>query len=260
MSPSIHQRERRERAFELKFLVHKSVAADIRDWSRTRMDSDPNATGPNGDQYQITSLYFDTPDLDVYHRKGSYGRSKFRVRRYGDAATVFLERKLKTRGLVSKRRSLVDIQELTTLAQEPSSNVWAGVWYHRRLDLRQLRPICEITYHRTARVRKTLDGIARLTLDEGLFTRRAEGYLLGMDSGQPVLNEDQVIIEMKFLSHLPSLFKELVERFALTPQALSKYRTAAAVLGLAPTQSGAERAAAAIDPNSGQEQATCIIG
>jgi hypothetical protein len=37
----------------------------------------------------------------VFHRRGSFGRSKYRIRRYGEAQVGFLERKLKTRGLLT---------------------------------------------------------------------------------------------------------------------------------------------------------------
>ena len=44
--------------------------------------------------------------------------------------------------------------------------------------------------------------------------------------------EDQIILELKFRYGLPALFKYLVEEFALTPTSCSKYRLAAAALGI----------------------------
>src|SRR5688572_28698767 len=107
MSPSINGRENREFASEMKFLVSPALAEQIRGWARAQLSPDPYAGGEAGDSYPITSLYFDTEKFDVFHRRGSYGRSKLRVRRYGQGAVVFLERKLKTRGLLTKRRSMV---------------------------------------------------------------------------------------------------------------------------------------------------------
>ena len=75
--------ETREAAREVKFMVPLDVAARILEWSRSRLSPDPYAGGDAGDEYRTTSLYFDTEDLAVYHRRGSYRRSKYRVRRYG---------------------------------------------------------------------------------------------------------------------------------------------------------------------------------
>src|ERR1044071_4237055 len=105
MSPSIDLRENRPFASEIKFAVNPRLGESIREWARVRLAPDPNASGEGGDGYRITSLYFDTRQFDVFHRRGSYGRSKYRIRRYGSSAVGFLERKLKTRGLVSKRRT-----------------------------------------------------------------------------------------------------------------------------------------------------------
>jgi hypothetical protein len=44
---------------------------------------------------------------------------------------------------------------------------------------------------------------------------------------------DGVVLEMKFLVAMPVAFKSLVAEFALNPSRFSKYRHAAATLGLA---------------------------
>ena len=112
MSPSTDLREHREFASEIKFLVTRSLAEQIRAWARARLSPDPNASGAANDAYRITSLYFDTVHFDVFHRRGSFARSKHRIRRYGASGMAFLERKLKTRGLLTKRRSPVALDEL----------------------------------------------------------------------------------------------------------------------------------------------------
>lgn len=259
MSPSVHQRERRERAFELKFCIPDSLAQEIRTWMRRRLLPDPHGTGPDQDEYTITSLYFDTPALDVFHRNGSYGRSKFRIRRYGLAESLFLERKLKTRGLVSKRRSRVAPDELSQLRAAENAGDWIGVWYRKRLQLRQLAPVCQIRYRRVARYLEVGGNLLRLTVDDSIQARRTTDYTLDFHDGNPVLDGDRAIVEMKYIDTLPVLLKEVVETFALSPQALSKYRTAAAVLGMASLQSGTPGTAAAIPilSHSSQPCLTC---
>ena len=232
MSPPTDLRENREFASELKFLVPRSISGQIRDWARACLSPDPNASADLGDAYQITSLYFDTELFDVFHRQGSYGRSKYRIRRYGPSQLAFLERKLKTRGLVSKRRSIVKLDELERLAGGEPDRDWTGHWYHQRLLARRLRPVCEIAYRRTARVSMTGSGPIRLTMDEDIRTLPASRLVFNGVNEGGLLSENHVILELKFRLEMPALFKELVEKFALNPQPVSKYRLAVVALGL----------------------------
>ncbi len=236
MSPSTELRENREFASEIKFLVSPALADQIRDWARGRLAPDPNAAGESGDAYPVTSLYFDTDQFDVFHRKGSFGRSKYRVRRYGQSEITFLERKLKTRGLLTKRRSIVKLDELERLTNADPERGWAGYWFHRRLLARSLKARCQISYHRTARVAMTKYGPIRLTLDENLSALPAVGLWFSEQNCTRLL-ENQNILELKFRCEMPVLFKYLVEEFALNPQPVSKYRLAAAALGLVATSS-----------------------
>lgn len=233
ISPSLDVRESREFASEIKFQVPDFAGEEILEWAAGRLLPDPNATGDGqGGGYQITSLYFDTEDFDVYHRVGSFGRSKYRIRRYGASQVVFLERKLKTRGLVSKRRAAVDVAELARLRQNEADPGWPGFWYHQRLLARHLRPICQISYQRTALVAMGEYGPVRLTVDHCIQTVPLTQTAF---TDQPTglgLNEQQVIVELKFRVNLPVLFKDLVEKFAITPKRISKYRLAVVALGL----------------------------
>src|ERR1044072_7188388 len=110
-------RENRAFAAEIKFYVPPDRVDALREWARGRLRPDPHGGGAFGDTYQTNSLYFDTADFDVFYSRGSYGRSKYRVRRYDNASELFFERKLKTRDYVTKRRSIVDLPELVRLAE-----------------------------------------------------------------------------------------------------------------------------------------------
>jgi VTC domain-containing protein len=231
MSPSIDLRESREFASEIKFLIAPALAGQIRDWARARMAPDPNASGESADAYKITSLYFDTQQFDVFHRKGSFGRSKYRIRRYGESHVAFLERKLKTRGLVTKRRSIVELNELQRLSNAGAERSWPGHWFRQRLAARRFRLICQISYRRTARVATTDYGPIRLTLDENIRALPAAGLVFDDTTDGTTLAASHVILELKFRFEIPVIFKLLVEEFALNPQPISKYRLAAVALG-----------------------------
>jgi hypothetical protein len=236
----IETRDRRRYAAELKFLVSPAVGDDIRAWARVHLTADSHGTGPHGDGYVTTSLYTDTPALDVYRRRGSYGRSKYRVRRYGSSDVAFLERKLRTSSLVSKRRSIVPTADLARLIPPLADRVtWPGGWFAARLSARQLEPVCQVSYQRTARVTPTPYGLARLTVDTALRARPVDGWAFASPDYLPVL-ADQAIVELKFAVGMPALFKRLLETFGLAPITTSKYRRSMQALGLASVPDAAE--------------------
>ena len=220
---STGSRDIRASACELKFVVDRALGARIRERARTLLSPDPYASGPASDEYHTTTIYFDTDEYAVYRRRGSYRRAKYRVRRYGEGSVVFLERKLRTADVLSKRRSIVAIDALSRLTSESLDAHWPGAWFHERLLMRRLAPVCQVSYTRTARVGMTDYGPIRLTLDDdlaGLAVDTAE-----FQSAAPVpLFEGRTIVEMKFTAAMPAPFKQIVEEFALESSRVSKYR------------------------------------
>ena len=228
----VHTRETRASASEIKFVIAPALAPAIRVWAREHLRADPHGAGPFEDEYETASLYFDTAALDVFHRRGSYGRAKYRVRRYGASDVVFLERKLRKPGLLIKRRTIASLDSLRLLQAPDPKPGWDGEWFHRRLQLRRLSPSCQVSYHRMARVLSCPDGIARLTLDSALRAAPIENAAFSHD-GIPFL-ENGLILELKYHRYLPALFRRLVEEFSLEIGTASKYRLAMAALGHAP--------------------------
>ena len=219
-------RETRILAAEIKFVVPAPVGAAIRDWARQHLTADPHGAGPFGDEYDTRTIYFDSAGYDVFHRRGSFGRCKYRIRRYNGSDQVFLERKLRRPGLLTKRRTLTSLASLPRLNDggEPSGGRWGGEWFHRRLQLRRLQPVCEIGYHRVARAGDSPLGPVRLTLDQALAIRPTSHMEFDIDeSSQPFL-DGRMILELKYRADVPAVFKRLVEEFRLQPKAISKYR------------------------------------
>jgi hypothetical protein len=229
----VHMRETRASASEIKFVIDPAAAPRLRDWARSHLDPDPHGAGPFGDEYDTSTLYFDTARKDVFQRRNSFGRAKYRIRRYGASDVVFLERKLRRPGLLIKRRTLAPVDALPTLML-PEATGWGGEWFHRRLLARSLRPVCQVSYHRTARTLDTSDGLARFTLDCDL---RVVPVGEPRFSTEPPVSflDDRVIVELKYRVQLPGLFKRLIEDFALEPQSASKYRLGMMALGHVPT-------------------------
>ena len=237
----VHIREVRPQACELKFLVKPEIAVKIRQWARTHLDPDTHGTGPFGDEYQTTSVYLDTAAYDVFHRRGSFGRSKYRIRRYGQEDTVFLERKIRQPAVLAKRRTRLSLSALSRLTEPAVDSRWPGYWFHRRVMARRLQPVCQVAYSRMARGVVRNGDQVRLTLDCDLRALPAGDARFEPHAGAPDMVEmpaimgmpDRVILELKYRGAPPAIFRQLVEEFALTPQAASKYRLGVVALGQA---------------------------
>jgi hypothetical protein len=233
MPVSVSFYETRDFAREMKFLVDERRAPRLVEWARANLVRDGFGSGPFGDAYTTTSLYYETPDFDVFHRRASYGRSKFRVRRYGEDQHVFLERKFRTDRLLSKRRTHVPMTDLEHLASSTPTRTWPGYWFHRRVLLRRLEPLIQMSYDRIARVGMASAGPIRMTVDMNLrvLPMPDRAFILGV--GFPLI-EGQCIVELKYRVEVPALFRQLVETFALEASPVSKYRLGLGVLDYGP--------------------------
>jgi hypothetical protein len=240
----VHISKPRAATSEIKFLVDPVVADRIRAWARTHFSPDPYGAGDDADEYETCTLYFDTAELDVFGRRGSYARAKYRVRRYGGGDAIFLERKLRKPGMLIKRRIACPLDGLELLDEAYTVQGWIGEWFHRRLLARRLRPVCQVSYRRMARNLDRVDGTARLTLDSGLRVRAIDAAQFSDGSALPFL-ESQAILELKFGAHLPAICRRLVEEFALSPHNASKYRLGMAWLGHGERGAHASRLASA---------------
>ena len=218
-------------AFELKFLIDEATAGRVTDWARERLTADPHGDPDLGGAYRTTSLYSDTDERDVFHRSPGYARRKFRVRRYGTAPWAYLERKSKSGARVAKLRTTVPVEELAFLDRQFGALSWPGHWFHRRVLARRLRPACRITYERSAYAGAGTDGPVRPTMDRAVYGRPATTWgVAPVADGRPLIS-GRVILELKFQSSMPVLFKGLVADLRLDPGPVSKYRLCCAAWG-----------------------------
>jgi hypothetical protein len=229
-------RENRAFAYEIKCLLDADTAARVRTWARSRLQPDPNTAGGAGDIYRTTSLYYDTFGFDVFHRRGSFGRCKYRIRRYAALDTVFLERKLRKHGIVTKRRTLIPLADLDRLSELEPDPTWDGRWFHARMIARAMAPACQVAYSRTALQEVDDNGLIRLTLDEDLRAWRVDQPAYVPNAGGASFLPGRAIMEMKFRYAMPAIFSRLLEEFGLTPQAVSKYHLAVRALGCVPCE------------------------
>jgi len=245
------QRDNRNFAYELKFYIGSAQAPALEDWVRSHLDPDPHGGGSHGDSYRVSSVYFDTSGFDVLARQGSFGRSKYRIRRYDHSDTVYLERKTRGQSRVFKRRSPTDLTSLPRLLGAQPSREWDGRWFHRRLLARALGAVSRIDYQRIARIGYSDYGPVRLTLDQQLCAWRTRAVSFDAGGAAATLSGQQRILELKFGQTMPAVFKELIREFAPRLTGISKYRLACAALGLsahalAPTELPPEARTAAL--------------
>jgi hypothetical protein len=233
LSPSLVEPGEGQRpAFELKFLLDEARAGEVEAWAASRLEPDPHGDPALGGAYRTTTLYLDTPSLDVFHRTPSFKRTKHRLRRYDSEPRIYLERKTKNGDRVRKQRCAVPEEELGLLSSPLSVLTWTGHWFHRRLLDRGLRPSALLAYVRHAYLGHAGDGSFRLTMD-----RHLRGCLEGewrvpvLDGGLALLT-GRVVLEFKFRTALPAVLKELVQSLRLNPCPVSKYRSCVSAWGV----------------------------
>jgi hypothetical protein len=232
-----------DRRVELKFFLDPATAAAVRDWATERLVPDEfcDPAVPSG--YRVTTLYLDTPDWDIYHRRSDIIDGKHRIRRYGAEPVLWLEKKRKSRDVVRKLRCAIAQDEIGELLADPrpdagaiddgGSQAWPGDWFRDCVRQMSLAPAVVVRYQRFARVGDSPRGPVRLTIDSDIRGGAAGDLSVPTicDPGAELLPDGQ-ILELKFTEHLPSVFKELLYEFRIGVTAFSKYRSSVARAGL----------------------------
>jgi len=210
---------------ELKYLISASAAELLRRRLPGVMKRDPHA-GPTG-QYTIRSLYFDDFSATAYAEKidGVSDRLKYRIRYYNyDTSFLKLECKEKHGSLTRKRAADITAQQAADLQANVHIRHTQGLLRELQDKLRRegLRPKVLVDYDRTPFV--CADGNTRITLDENLRTRPFCTDLNAPSGAMiPVLEPDQVILEVKFDDFLPGYLRDALADIPKTPMAISKF-------------------------------------
>lgn len=209
---------------EYKYLISGAASRLLKSRLRAFMRRDPHA-GPTG-QYTIRSLYFDDPCAAAYEEKmsGIKERTKYRIRYYNyDPSVIRLERKEKHGNLTKKAGQTISIADAKVLTDHGLTEL-TGLSEELRQHclLEGFRPKCLVDYDRTAFV--CADGNTRITLDENLRTRPFDTRLFASEQAMiPVLEPDQVILEVKFDDFLPGYLGEILADIPKAQIAISKF-------------------------------------
>ncbi|MDP1660756.1 MAG: VTC domain-containing protein [Phycisphaerales bacterium] len=238
-------------AYEVKFFLQEEGAAVVATWALEGGGMRPDSHGNPalGGCYTTTTLYLDTDALDVYYRREGYAKRRYRIRRYGDDATVHLECKSKSGDRVSKQRSAVSIDRALAFGRAGEPGNWAGRWFAERTADLGLKPASMVTYRRAAFIGLSEQGPVRVTIDRAVRARLCGpscGWgpeMIPEGEGPDVLS-GRAIVELKYLTAMPLVFKSLMKNLTLHPASVSKYRLGREALG-SPTAGDAPPAAGA---------------
>lgn len=182
--------------------------------------------------YPISNIYYDTDDYQLIRHslaKPDY-KEKFRVRSYGAAAPedkVFMELKKKVCGIVYKRRIGLCKQEAEGYLESGCLSVHSQVidevdWF---LSKNPISAKAFIGYDRVAFIGNE-DKELRITFDYNICFRNYDLDLSCGKYGVPILDNGQVLMEIKISGSMPVWLSRALSQLEIFPTSFSKYGTA----------------------------------
>lgn len=158
-----------------------------------------------------TTLYYDTPGLDMYimHHNGCLGRQKVRVREYLDSHLMFLEVKNKNNHRRTRKKRIA-IEEFNIEGKAKRDFLQGLCWW----DVDTLEPALRNWFTRITLVNKAMT--ERVTIDTGL---RFHSFRSGIDTSL----DQAVIIELKRDGNQPSPLLAMLRELHIHPHGFSKY-------------------------------------
>lgn len=190
----------------------------------------------DGKFYQICNIYYDTEDNNLIRTslmKPPY-KEKIRLRSYGTPSLntkVFLEVKKKYKGVVNKRRSTLTLSEaygftkthiIPNIQPYMNSQVLKELQYS--LNLYNAVPKLFLSYERRAFFGAEDDSF-RVTFDRNIITRRENVNLEYGIFGNKLLDENTMILEVKYSERMPLWFMHIIKDLGLKKTSFSKYGT-----------------------------------
>ena len=214
---------------EYKYLVDRGRLPALRAALAPFCTLDPNA-GPDR-AYALRSLYFDTPDLRLYHANEQEApvRFKARVRCYPDApkSPVFAEVKLRDGDIIKKPRTSLPQDDWVSGLQAGSALNPFATRVHRH----GLRPVALVEYRREAYL-STIDNYARVSIDFNIRCQEQPRWSLEAHPRRwrsidhPLLTwtrESPCVVELKWAEVAPRWMVGLVQQLDLLRHSFSKY-------------------------------------
>lgn len=177
----------------------------------------------------IHNIYFDNDnnDLIINSLDKPVFKDKFRVRSYGDMSLdgeVFLETKVKYKGVVSKRRIKTSIREFNKYMKKKKcildDQVFREINYYFKFY--NLKPAIYIAYDRESYKGKD-DNDLRITFDTNLRSRRNDLYFKENVEMKKYFEDEYYIMEIKAMMAMPLWLVRILSEMEIKPVSFSKY-------------------------------------
>ena len=224
---------------ETKYIVAKDDVKDlIKDLKEYVVEDDyPTST--------ISNIYFDTENFEVIQDAlaKQHRREKIRMRTYIETpqadSPVFLEVKSKDEEgighkfrLVATSQAIINLMTDGTVDQQiQDPDLVQEIQRLRKRYGHRLKPRMFIYYDRLSlKEKKSIQGYPyqkiRVTIDQNLVFRDQAVSLFHGKKGEPLLEDDFVIMEIKAPGQEPQWLKDVLEKYGLVKQKFSKYSCA----------------------------------
>jgi len=224
---------------EYKYLISNSILPHIRQDLLPYVTYDKHLQNGNQD-YTVRSIYFDNRKLDYFYDKieGIKTRKKLRIRGYNfkqGKNLIFLEIKKKCENHVYKNRSPLlfeninqlfetgDVERFVSDQYRNDKSVDDGKRFFYHFINKSLRPIVLVVYEREAFSCK-FDDRLRITFDMNLryhpFPSMEDLY---SDEHLYKVLINRTILEIKFNRNKPTWLQNIINKYQLSRQSLSKY-------------------------------------
>lgn len=220
--------------FEAKYLIRDTDAMAVRAHIQPFMAPDPH-----GQEYPVTSIYLDSPDLNMYWSSatGEELRQKLRVRTYsnGDGRHCYFEVKRRINQIVKKDRALVHSRFANALLR--GAPVRPEMLVDPDRDMNNLYAFCDIRetlratprlvvrYMREAHVSRMEEPL-RITFDRQLTCLPSATYDPPAWAASPFWFETPgwpMVLEVKFTDAFPAWVEDMIHRLGMMRDSFAKY-------------------------------------
>jgi len=242
--------------YELKYVIPESLVRPLRGFLSAYLVPDEHADPENNWEYEVHSLYLDSPALELCRATvcGHKNRYKLRIRFYDVAgdSPVYFEIKRRVSEVILKQRAKVRRSVVKELldgrwpqADHLANGHGDGAWGE---ELGALERFCQlrdrigargkvfVSYMREAHVTPS-DNALRVTFDRAICGRAYRGAFDMARARAPVYPPiEGVVLELKFTDRFPVWMREMVRVFDLERRSMAKYVTCIQQLNTMPAE------------------------
>lgn len=212
---------------EIKYMIDEDIFRKLMEVMKKYMIADDYGRST------VCSLYFDTPDYLLIRRSLDHPmyKEKLRLRSYGvanESTKVFVEIKKKYDSIVYKRRIAMkesEAQRYLLHHEKVMSGQISDEIDYCMDHYKGLAPAVMLSYEREAYYAKD-DHEFRITFDRNILWRDYDLSLCKGIYGNPILKEDQVLMEVKTAGAIPLWMVEFLSENKIYKTSFSKYGTA----------------------------------